>query len=279
MRAWFLKSKDQLMKTKIRSIAIAAAALTLATSALVASPAQADNTWISGPSLTHVSILATGAVASGNGVTLSTQTTTFTLAYRSSAADSGKFAQVNFFDLTSGLSLAMTSANPASSTGCDQQVLGGNSHSCMFKLDGAGSANVTGVLSGVTASASLKYLLLSGPNIAQTNPANIAFALPRNTVKALAATSKVMAPGAAVLRFRFYDGAAVAASIRATVALTGIGDHISATSVISDSNGYVWVYVANLKKKYGNSTVTLTVDGTANKAVTSIRWVAGTLAK
>jgi hypothetical protein len=267
------------MKTKIRSMAIAAAALTLATSAIVASPAQADNTWISGPSLTHVSILATGAVASGNGVTLSTQTTTFTLAYRSSAADSGKFAQVNFFDLTSGLSLAMTSANPASSTGCDQQVLGGNSHSCMFKLDGAGSANVTGVLSGVTASASLKYLLLSGPNIAQTNPANIAFALPRNTVKALAATSKVMAPGAAVLRFRFYDGAAAAASIRATVALTGIGDHISATSVISDSNGYVWVYVANLKKKYGNSTVTLTVDGTANKAVTSIRWVAGTLAK
>ncbi len=281
MRAWFLITKDQLMPIKkIRSIALAAAVLTLASGAFAARPALAvDNTWISGPSLTHVSILATGAVASGTGVTLSTQTTTFTLSYRSSAADSGKFAQVNFFDLTSGLTLALTSANPASSAGCDQQVLGGNSHSCMFKLDGTGSADVTGVFGGVTASAALKYQLLSGPNIAQTNPANISFALPHNTVKALAATSKVMAPGAAVLRFRFYDGAVAAASIRATVALSGIGDHISATSVVSDSKGYVWVYVANLKKKFGTSTVTLTVEGTSATAKTTIKWVAGTLAK
>jgi hypothetical protein len=258
---------------------MAAAALALASTTTVASPAQADSTWISGPSLTHVSILATGAVGVGTGVTLSTQTTTFTLSYHSSAADSGKFAQVNFFDLTSGLGLALTSANPASSSGCDQQVLGGNAHSCMFKLDGTGAANIIGTFSGITSASALKYQLLSGPNIAQTDPANISFALPHNTVKALAATSKVMAPGAAVLRFRFYDGAVAAASIRATVALTGIGDHISATSVVSDSNGYVWVYIANLKKKFGASTVTVTVDGTVNKAVTSIKWVKGSLGK
>jgi len=267
------------MHSRILSLTIAAAALALASTATVASPAQADSTWISGPSLTHVSILATGAVGVGTGVTLSTQTTTFTLSYHSSAADSGKFAQVNFFDLTPGLGLSLTSSNPSSSTGCDQQVLGGNAHSCMFKVDTTGSAAISGVFSSVTSSASLKYLLLSGPNIAQTDPANISFALPHNTVRALAATSKVMAPGAAVLRFRFYDGAVAAASIRATVALTGIGDHISATSVVSDSNGYVWVYVAHPKKKFGASTVTVTVDGTASKAVATIKWVKGTLAK
>ena len=81
------------------------------------------------------------------------------------------------------------------------------------------------------------------------------------------------------MRFRFYDGAVAAASIRATVALSGIGDHISATSVVSDSKGYVWVYVANLKKKFGTSNVTLTVEGTSATAKTTIKWVAGTLAK
>lgn len=251
----------------------------MASTTIVASPALADSTWISGPSLSHVSILATGASTAGTGVTLSTQTTTFTLSYHSSAADSGKFAQVNFFDLNTGLGLVLTSTNPASSTGCDQQVLGGNSHSCMFKLDGAGSASITGTFSGATPSSALKYQLLSGPNIAQTDPANISFALPHNTVKALAATSKAMAPGAAVLRFRFYDGAVAAASIRATVTLEGIGDHISSTSVVSDSNGYVWIYVANLKKKFGNSTVTLTVAGNSSTAKSTIKWVKGTLGK
>lgn len=269
------------MRTTNRSIsfAVALVAAAIATTSL-ASPASAtDNTWISGPSLTHVAIVATGSAVSGTGVTLSTQTTAFTLAYRSSAADAGKFAQVNFFDMSAGLGLALTSSNPASPTGCDQQVLGGNSHSCMFKLDASGSANVTGVLSGVTKSATAKYLLLSGPNIAQTDPANISFAVPNTTVKALVATTKAMAGGAAVLRFRFLNGATPASSVRASVVLAGIADHVSATSVVSDDQGYVWIYVANIKKKLGTSTVTVTVEGASSNAKAVVKWVKGTLAK
>jgi hypothetical protein len=279
--AWFLNMKDHLMRVTNRSISFAGAlvAVAIATTSL-ASPASAtDNSWISGPSLTHVSILATGAVATNSGVTLSTQTSTFTLNYHSSSADAGKFAQVNFFDFSQGVDLTLASSNPASPTGCDQQVLGGNSHSCMFKLDGSGSANVTGVISGATSSSAMKYILLSGPNIAQTNPANISFSVPTTTVKAFAATTKAMAGGAALVRFKFLNGAVAAASIRASVVLKGIGDHISASSVVSDDQGYVWVYVANINKKLGTSTVTVTVDGASSSAKAVIKWVKGTLAK
>ena len=267
------------MLIAIRKISISVAAVLVAATVATATPARADNTWISGPSLSHVSILAPGAVTAGTGVTLSTQTSTFTLNYHSSAADAGKFAQVNFFDFSAGLNLALTSSNPASPTGCDQQVLGGNSHSCMFKLDGTGSANVSGVISGATKSSAMKYILLSGPNIAQTDPANISFAVPNTTVKSLAATTKALAGGAAVVRFKFADGAVAAASIRATVSVAGIADHISATSVVSDSQGYVWVYVANIKKKLGISTVTVAVDGGSSSAKAAIKWVKGSLGK
>jgi len=268
------------MHSKIRSIALGFGALTLAASALVASPAGAtDNTWISGPSLTHVAISATGAVSTSSGFTLSTQTSTFTLTYRGSAGDAGKFAQVNFFDLSSGLAIALTSSPTASSAGCDQQVLGGDSRSCMFKLDGSGSANINGTLSGVTSASAFKYLLLSGPNIAQTSPANVAFAVPNTTIKAITATTKAMAGGAAVVRFRFFNDQTPAADVKANIVLKGIGDHLSASTAVSNAQGYVWVYVANLSKKRGNSNVTITVDGSASSASAAIKWVAGTLAK
>ena len=268
------------MRLNIRSITLALGAVALATSAAISSPAQAtDNTWISGPSLTHVSIAATGAVATSSGFTLSTQTSSFTLAYRGPAGDAGKFAQVNFFDLSTGLSIALTSSPTASSTGCDQQVLGGDSRSCMFKLDGSGSANINGTLSGVNSSSAFKYLLLSGPNIAQTSPANVAFAVPNTTVKATAATTKALAGGAAVVRFKFLNGSAPAAGVKATATLKGVGDHLSATALVSDDNGMVWVYVADISKKRGTSTVTVNVDGAPSAATATIRWVAGTLAK
>ena len=267
------------MHTKIRSFSLALGAIAFAAASAIASPAQADNTWISGPSLTHVGITATGAVTTNSGFTLSTQTSNFTLTYRGSAGDAGKFAQVNFFDLSTGLSVVLSSTPTASSTGCDQQVLGGDSRSCMFKLDGSGSANINGTLAGVTGSSAMKYILLSGPNIAQTSPANIAFATPNTIVKAIITNTKAMIGGAAVVRFRFFNGSVAAPSVKATVALKGRGDHISNTSVTSDANGYAWVYVASLSKKSGTSTITVTVDGTSNKAVANIKWVSGKLGK
>ena len=244
-----------------------------------ASPARADNTWISGPSLARVQIVAPAAAASATGFTLSTQTTTFTLTYRSSAADSGKFAQVNFFDFSPGVDIALAASPTASSAGCDQQVLGGNTHSCMFKLDANGSANILANVTGATSASAFKYLLLSGPNIAQTQPANVTFAAAKTKVTALSSSIKALTGGAAVLRFRMLDGKVGAPSVRASVALKGIGDHVSATSVTSDSNGYVWIYVANVKKKLGTSTVTLTVDGADSTAKSTIKWVKGTLSK
>ena len=268
------------MRLNIRSFTITLGAVALATSAAISSPAQAtDNTWISGPSLTHVAIAATGAVATSSGFTLSTQTSTFTLTYRGSAGDAGKFAQVNFFDLSAGLSIALTSSPTASSAGCDQQVLGGDSRSCMFKLDGSGSANIVATITGANSSSALKYILLSGPNIAQTSPANVAFAVPNTTVKAVAATTKALAGSAAVVRFKFLNGASAAAGVKATATLKGIGDHLSASGLESDANGYVWVYVADISKKRGTSTVTVKVDGASSAASATIRWVAGTLAK
>ena len=258
-------------------LAIGTAALLAAST--IATPAFADNTWISGPSLTHLALAAPSAVASSTGFTLSTQASTFTISYRSSAADGGKFAQVNFFDFTEGVGLALASSPTASSTGCDQQVLGGNTHSCMFKLDATGSANITATLSGLTSAAAFKYLLLSGPNITQTQAANVTFSVAKTTVKALSPSIKALIGGAAVLRFRLVDGAVAAPSVRASVSLKGIGDHLSASSVTSDANGNVWVYVANIKKKLGTSTVTLTIEGAATSAKSTIKWVKGTLAK
>ncbi len=266
-------------KTKSLKLALATGVAALFAASAVASPAMADNTWISGPNLSAISIVAPSAVTVGSGVTLSTQTSTFTLNYHGSVNDAGKFAQVNFFDISADLGVTLASTPVASSTGCDQQVLGGNSHSCMFKLDGAGSASIVATVTGATSSAAMKFLLLSGPNINQTGAANITFALPKTSLKAVATTVKALAGGAAVVKFKFLDGAKAAASIRAAVAVKGISDHVSATSVLSDSQGYVWVYVANLKKKRGTSTITLTIDGTATKATSTIKWVSGKLGK
>ena len=269
------------MRTNIRFISVASILGAVALiSTLSVTPASAtDNTWISAPSLTHVAISATGAVATNSGFTLSTQTSTFTLTYRGPVGDAGKFAQVNFFDLSSGTTIALASSPSASSTGCDQQVLGGDSKSCMFKLDGSGSANINGTLSGVTSSSAMKYHLLSGPNIAQTGDANITFATPNTTVKAVVSSTKAMVGGAAVLRFRFFNGATAASSVKASVTLKGLGDNLSSATVTSDSNGYAWIYVASLSKKTGSATITVTVDGTANKAIGTIKWVKGTLSK
>jgi len=262
------------LRTGIRVLAVAVVA---ALSGMFAAPAQADATWISGPSLSTISFTSVGSTKTASGVSLSSQAADFTLVYTSSAASAGKFAQVNFFEVSQGLQMILNATPMASPTGCEQQVLAGNSHSCMFKLDGAGSAAIKVTLIGASTSSSFKYLLLSGPNIAQTDPGIATFVAPKSTVKPLAASVKALAGGASVLRFKLAEGAKASTGVKVSIALKGIGDNLSSATATSDSKGFVWVYVANTTAKKGTSTITVSVIGTAAKASATIKWVSGSL--
>ncbi len=240
-------------------------------------PASADASWISGPNLNAISFLSVGATKTAGGVSLSSQAADFTIVYTSSSASAGKFAQVNFFEISSGLQILLTATPMASPTGCEQQVLAGDSHSCMFKLDGAGSAAIKVTLIGTSTASSFKYLLLSGPNIAQTQPGIATFIAPKSTVKPVVALVKALAGGASVLKFKLAEGSKASTGVKVAIALKGIGDNLSAATATSDSKGFVWVYVANTSGKKGISTVTVSVIGTAAKGSATVKWVSGTL--
>lgn len=265
-----ISRKSNLVRAAVLAVAVSA-------STLSGSAANADSTWISGPSLSTVSISGPSTAKTNNGWSVSTQSTEFTLNYKSSAADAGKFAQINAFDLSAGLVVAFASSPLASPTGCEQQVLAGDSHSCMFKLDGTGAAAIHVSVSGSSVASSFRYILLSGPNIAQTDPGTITFTTPKSAVKPVLASVKAMAGGAALLRFKLLDAAKPSVGVKVTIALKGVGDNLSATSATSDASGMVWVYVADLKAKKGLSTVTVTVLGTQTKGSATIKWVAGKL--
>jgi hypothetical protein len=266
--------RPTILRTTLRAlIALCLAAISLTGT----SAAQANTAWISGPSLNSVSLVGIGAAKTGTGYSLSSQASEFTLTYTSSSASAGKFAQVNFFEIASGLQVILTATPMASPTGCEQQVLAGDSHSCMFKLDGNGSAAIKVTLIGTSVSSSFKYILLSGPNIAQTEPGIATFVAPKSAVKAVVASVKALAGGASVVRFKLTDGAKPSVGVKVNVTLKGIGDNLSVNTATSDSKGMVWVYVANTGAKKGTSTVTVAVDGTQAKGSATIKWVSGTL--
>jgi len=262
------------LRTSLRVLASSAA---IAMLSLIAAPAQADASWISSPNLSAISFTSVGATKTAGGVSLSSQAADFTMVYTSSSASAGKFAQVNFFEISSGLQILLTATPMASPTGCEQQVLAGDSHSCMFKLDGSGSAAIKVTLLGTSTASSFKYLLLSGPNIAQTQPGIATFVAPKSTVKPVVASVKALAGGASVLKFKLAEGSKASTGVKVAISLKGIGDNLSAATATSDAKGFVWVYVANTSNKKGTSTVTVSVIGTAAKGSASIKWVSGTL--
>ncbi|NBY44183.1 MAG: hypothetical protein EBQ61_05415 [Micrococcales bacterium] len=244
----------------------------IAASLIPITTASADNTWISRPSLSTVSLVAPATTRVGFNSTLSTQTTSFVLTYKGSVSDAGKFAQINFFDFTSGVNVTMTGTPLASPTGCNQQVLGADSHSCMFSLDSSGSAAIPVTISGVTTSSSFKYILLSGPNITQTDPAIVTFAAPRSTIKAVATSIRAPVGGAVLVRFRIADGATLMADMKVDLSFKGLGSNPSALSTTSDSQGIVFFYLANLTTKKGTSVVTAVISGTQIKATATVTW-------
>jgi hypothetical protein len=241
------------------------------------SMASADNTWINRTSLGSVSLVAPTSMRTGNNTSLSTQISTFALTYKGSPSDAGKFAQINIFNLSSGLTVSLASSPHASASGCDQQVLGSDSHSCMFSLDGSGNAAITVTISGVTLSSSFKYILLSGPNMTQTDPALVSFAAPKSTIKAVASSVKALAGGAALLRFKITENNAAVSGMKADITKTGIGENLSSTSATSDAQGIIYVYLSDLSAKKGNSVITVSIQGTVIKTTGTVVWLTGKL--
>jgi hypothetical protein len=176
------------------------------------------------------------------------------------------------FDISPGLGIVFTGSPRASSSGCEQQVLAGESHSCMFALDGAGHAGITVTLSGVSLSSSFKYILLSGPNIAQTDPAVVTFAAPKSVIKPVAASQNARLGGAALVRFIITENNSAVSGMKVTIAFKGSGENASGTVFTSDSKGYVYFYLSNLAKKRTDTTVTATIQGTSIKTFSIIKW-------
>jgi len=251
--------------------------LLVASTIVPISSASADNTWISRTNISNVTLAAPAAVRTGSNTSLSTQTSSFVLTYKGSASDAGKFAQINIFDVSSGLNITMTGTPTASATGCAQQVLGADTHSCMFALDGSGGAAITVNLSGVTLSSSFKFILLSGPNMGQTDPAVVSFAAPRSTIKPLAATVKALVGGAALIRFKITENNAPVVGMKADLVLSGIGENLSSASGTSDSQGVIYVYLSDLSSKKGTSVLTATIQGTSIKTTSTVSWLTGKL--
>lgn len=239
---------------------------------LLAPSAQADNTWISRPSLSTVSLVAPATTRTGNNTALSTQTSSVVLTYKGSLSDAGKFAQINLFDISPGLTITMTGSPRASASGCEQQVLAGDAHSCMFALDGAGNAGIVMTLSGVTLSSSFKYILLSGPNIVQTDPAVVTFSAPKSTIKPVAATVRGQLGGAAVAIYKITENSRVVTGMKVTLSFKGSGENPSATTLTTDSKGQVYFYLSNLTSKRTNTTVTATIQGTVINTTATIVW-------
>ena len=264
------------MRVNKKSLLLSAGVL-LASTLLPITSANADNTWISRTNLAQVTLVAPTATRTGNNTSLSTQTTTFNLTYRGSVGDAGKFAQINMFEVSPGLSITMASTPLPSSTGCSQQVLGADSHSCMFALDGSGSASIAVTLSGVQLSSSFKFILLSGPNMTQTDPAIVSFAAPRSVINPLAATVKALAGSAALVRFKITENGRVVAGMKADIVKSGIGENLSATSATSDASGVIYVYLSDLTGKKGSTVLTLTIQGTNIKTTATVSWLAGKL--
>lgn len=260
---------------KILSL-LAAAALTFSVT-----PAQAvDNTWITNPQLSAVTLTGSNIKTISGGYIVSTQTTFFDVNYTAPSGNAGKFAQLSFFDFTGpiGLTFAANSSG-TSSVGCDPQVLSSDIHACYFRLDAYGKAKIRGTLTNANAQGAFKFKILAGPNIQQSGVAQVLFAAPTNKVAAVATTSKAMLGGAGLAQFKVTQDGKLTAGIRVAVSFKGVGAYLSTTVATSDSKGLVTVYLSNQKKTKGSSIVTVKIEGGTATAKSTIAWVSGSLGK
>lgn len=254
------------------------AALALTFTAL---PAHAlNNSWISNPQISAVSIATTNVTALSNGFSLSTQSTGFDFVYTAPAGNGGKFAQINIFDVAGSLVMGLAAnTSGTSSIGCDPQVLSSDTHTCFFKLDGLGQARIHVNLANVTSQGGFKYKILAGPNIQESAIAQVLFVPPTNKIAALKPSVKALAGGAGVLQFRVTQGVKTSAGIRVTATFKGLGSFLSSATASSDSKGLVTFYLSNFTKSRGSSVISVRVEGGASTAKSTILWVSGSLGK
>jgi hypothetical protein len=248
--------------------------LLLLLAGITATPAQAtDNTWITGPNLSAVTLVGPNITSRTNGFNLSTQATGFVFAYTGAPSQAGKFAQINIFDVTGGTTISLAAnTSGTTSVACDPQVLSSDTHTCFFRLDGNAKANIPVTLSGVSSQSAFKFKILAGPNIQESAISQVNFVSPTNDVKAVKASTTGQLGGAAVVQFKVTQSGVATSAIRVNVSFTGVGAYLSSTSLLSDTDGLVTAYLSNLKKKKGKAVVTVQVDGGTSSASATITW-------
>ena len=246
---------------------------------LSGSSAQAvNNTWIVNPQLSAVKVVAPNVKALANGYALSTQVTGFDFSYAAPEGNGGKFAQINIFDVAGALSLTLAAnTSGTSSTGCDPQVLSSDTHTCFFRLDGSGRAQIHVALAAVTPAGAFKFKILAGPNIQESGIAQVLFVAPTNKVSAVTSKSKALVGGAGFVQFKVTQDGKVASGVRLKVSYKGVGKFLSASIANSDSAGLVTIYLCNPAKVKGSTVVSVAVDGGAGKSSATIVWVSGNL--
>lgn len=252
---------------------------TIVATLFTASPALAfDNTWINTPSLSAVKLVGSNIKVLGTGFNISTQSTGFDFEYTGQALFGGRFAQINIFDVTGGVTLTLAAnASGTSSIACDPQVLSSDTHTCFFRLDGNAKAKIHVTVSGASAQAAFKYKVLAGPNIQESAIAQVNFVTPTNTIKAVTSSAKAMLGGAGAVQFKVLQDGKVTPNIRVAVSYKGVGENLSTATAMSNSKGLVTIYLTNLAKKKGTSIVTAQIDGGTAKTISSIVWVTGKL--
>jgi len=104
--------------------------LVLLLAGIAAYPPQAvDNTWITNPNLSAVTLGGTNIVAIGTGINLSTQANGFSFKYAGAPSQDGRFAQINMFDVVGGVTINLAAnVSGRSSVAFDPQVLSSDTH-------------------------------------------------------------------------------------------------------------------------------------------------------
>lgn len=237
-------------------------------------PAYAvDNSWITSPTLNAISMTGGGVVGSGSSYAFSTQATEAFVHFSGSSSQAGKFAQVNFFDFTGGVDVELQSGTAGvSSTACDHQTLGGNSHTCFFKLDDAAKATFRMTFINATADSHFKLKVLAGPNITESMDALINFVTPTNKIVAVYKDVRGISGGPGVVQFKVTNHGRASAGVKVRFSFKGVGENLSAVNSISDRHGLVTVYLTNLRFFRGSASVKASVVGGTASAISHIWW-------
>ncbi|MFM7030769.1 MAG: hypothetical protein ACKOWK_06875 [Micrococcales bacterium] len=253
---------------------VLATLLVLLLAGIAATPAQAvDNTWITNPSLSAVTLGGTNIVSVGTGFNLSTQANGFSFKYAGAPSQAGRFAQINIFDVAGGVTINLAAnVSGSSSVACDPQVLSSDTHTCFFRLDGNAKAEIPVTLSKVSAQAAFKFKILAGPNIQESAISQVNFVSPTNTIAAVAKSVRGPRGGAAIVQFKVTQGNIASPNIRVSVSFTGVGAYLSATSALSDSDGLVTVYLSDLKRAKGKAVISAQIDGGTSAGTSTITW-------